>query len=430
MLCLNSFQLRRRQLWRSRGKCINEGSAYTLDSTTYNVNITATDKGDGTMTVTTDVNDTEYTDKRATVAFENTYKADDVTVGAEGEAQIKANKTLKNDDIANYAGEFNFQVTSGNVVVAKGTNDANGNITFANITYTTENLAAAATADGSTEVGKANLDTTGEADVYTFNYSVSEVTNSLPGGVSYNSGDTNVTVTVTDDRHGKLNVEVDYTDGATSVEFVNTYGEGKDGTAELNLKGNKKIVPGEGLTEAPKLTDDTYTFEITGNAAEDGTPAPMPTTVTTTNKNGEVELGPITFTMENVFGTTQTTQDVTAEEEQTTEDTTVEGETTPAEGEAEAVAGEEAAVTEGETVTAGVTNADEGIELQTAGRTKTFTYTIKETAGSMPGVKNDTTEKTITVTVTDEGDGKISVKATPIRAPTKATTSHSPTYTM
>ena len=101
------------------------------------------------------------------------------------------------------------------------------------------------------------------------------------------------------------------------------------------------------------------------------------------------------------------------EEEQTVEETTVEGETTPAEGEAEAVAGEEAAVTEGETVTAGVTNANEGIELQTAGRTKTFIYIIKETAGSMPGVTNDTSEKTVIVTVTDEGDGKISVVATP-----------------
>ena len=392
-------------------------AGYTLDDTTYTVKITATDKGDGTMTVKTDVNDgtadKEYTDTRATVAFENTYKAGDVTVGAEGAAQIKANKTLKNDVIANYAGKFNFQVTSGDVVVAEGTNDANGNITFDDITYTTENLAEAATAGGSKEVGKANLDTAGEADVYTFDYSVSEVTTGLPVGVTYGDGDTNVTVTVTDNRHGKLDVEVGYADGATSVEFVNIYGAGKDGTAELNLKGNKEIVPGKGLTKAPALVDDTYTFEITGNAASDGTLAPMPQTTTAKNKSGAVEFGPITFTMENVFGTTQTTQDVTVEEEQTTEETTVEGETTTAEGEAEAVAGEEAAVTEGETVTAGVTNADEGIELQTAGRTKTFTYTIKEIAGSVPGVDNDTTVKTVTVTVTDEGEGKISVEAAP-----------------
>ena len=381
-------------------------AGYKLDDTTYTVSITATDKGDGTMTVKTVVNDgtadKEYTNQRATVAFENTYDAGDVTVGAKGDAQIVANKTLKNDDIASYDGKFKFQVTSGDVVVAEGTNDKNGNITFGDITYTTENLAAAATAEGSDTVGKANLDTKGETDVYTFNYSVSEVTTGLPGGVTYGDGDTNVTVTVTDDRHGKLNVEVGYADGASSVEFVNTYG--KDGKAELNLKGNKEIVPGEGLTEAPALVDDTYTFEITGNAAEDGTPAPMPEKTTATNKSGAVEFGTITFTMENVFGTTPTTQDVTVEEEQKAEETTVEGETEEATDEE---------TTEGETVTAGVTNADEGIELQTAGRTKTFTYTIKETEGSVPGVDNDTTVKTVTVTVKDEGDGKISVVATP-----------------
>lgn len=382
-----------------------EYAGYTLDDTTYTVSITATDDGDGTMTVKTVVKDgttdKEYTDQRATVAFENTYKAGDVTVGAEGEAQIVAHKTLKNDDIANYADEFNFQVTSGNVVVAEGTNDRNGNITFSNITYTTENLAAAATAAGSKEVGKADLDTSGDKDVYTFTYSVSEVTDSLPDGVTYNSGDTNVTVKVTDDRHGKLSVEVGYTGDASSVEFVNTYGE--DETAELNLKGNKEIVAADGLTGHPALKDGVFTFQITGKAAEDGTPAPMPQTDTTTNQNGEVKFGPIEFTMEKVFGATPATQDVTVEEEQTTEETTVEGE-------AEETADEE--TTEGETVTAGVTNADEGIELQTAGREKTFTYTIKEIAGNVPGVDNDTTVKTVTVTVTDKGDGTIDVAKT------------------
>ncbi len=431
-------------------------AGYTLDDTTYTVKITATDEGDGTMTVTTVVNDgtadKEYTGERATVAFENTYDAGDVTVGGSGEAQIVANKTLKNDDIANYAGEFNFQVTSGNVVVTEGINDKNGNVTFDTITYTTENLAAAATADGSKEVGKANLDTTGEADVYTFDYSVSEVTTGLPGGVTYDDGNTNVTVTVTDDRHGKLSVEVSYTGDATSVEFVNTYGAGKDGTAELNLKGNKEIVPGKGLTEVPALVDDTYTFEITGKAASDGTPAPMPEKTTATNKSGAVEFGPITFSMENVFGTTASTttdeseatqETETVEEVTTTEETEVtegtESEETTTEEPADSATaenGEESVVDESatdessteeassdeatadessksakseKTAAAGVTSSDEGVSTQTAGRTKTFTYTIKETNGSVPGVDNDTTVKTVTVTVTDEGNGKISV---------------------
>lgn len=381
-------------------------AGYTLDSKTFTVSITATDDGDGTMTVETTVNDgtdsKEYTDERAEVAFVNTYKASDITIGANGAAQIVAHKTLRNDEIANYAKDFKFQVTSGNVVVAEGTNDGSGNITFDDITYTTETLAEAAAADGSDEVGKATLDSSGDEDVYTFNYSVSEVEANLSGGVTYIGGNTNVTVKVTDDRHGKLSVDVDY-ESAAGVEFVNTYGA--SAKAELNLKGNKEIVPGEGLTQAPTLEDDTFTFEITGNAASDGTPAPMPEETTTTNKNGAVSFGPITFTMENVFGTPIVALDATDEEEQAVED--VAGET-----EAEKAMGEESGEKESESTTAGAADVNADVDLLTAGRSKTFTYTIKETAGSVAGVTNDTSEKTVSVTVTDEGEGKISVKAT------------------
>lgn len=82
--------------------------------------------------------------------------------------------------------------------------------------------------DGSDEVGKATLDSSGDADVYTFNYSVSEITDSLPGGVTYVGGNTNITVTVTDDRHGSLSVDIDYAEDAGGIEFVNAYGAGTE----------------------------------------------------------------------------------------------------------------------------------------------------------------------------------------------------------
>ena len=46
------------------------------------------------------------------------------------------------------------------------------------------------------------------------------------------------------------------------------------------------------------------------------------------------------------------------------------------------------------------------IEVQTAGRTKVFTYTISE-SGSLPGVTNEQTTKTVEVTVTDQGGGAL-----------------------
>lgn len=87
--------------------------------------------------------------------------------------------------------------------------------------------------------------------------------------------------------------------------------------------------------------------------------------------------------MENVFGTTPEIMDASDEEEQSAEDAAAE-----------------------------TTDTNMDVAPLTAGRTKTFTYTIEETGGNVAGVTNDTSKKTITVTVTDEGEGKISVKAT------------------
>ena len=48
---------------------------------------------------------------------------------------------------------------------------------------------------------------------------------------------------------------------------------------------------------------------------------------------------------------------------------------------------------------------------------KTFTYTVKETSGSLGGVTYDTNEATITVKVTDDGEGNLTGEVTPAEAP-------------
>ena len=355
---------------------------YVLDDTTYEVKITATDDGDGTMTVKTVVNGTEYSNQRATVDFVNSYNADPTTVGAKGDATIKGTKTLKNDDIANYTGEnaFKFEVKSGDVVVAEGTNDANGNITFGDITYTTENLAAAATAQGSPEVGTATVKTTDSGTEYTFNYTVSEV-NPDPNqttGVTANSGSQNVTVTVTDDGNGKLMPEVTYGDG-DPLAFENIYGG--DANYPLVITGTKEIVGAQDGLNVPTLNGGEYEFTITGTPAADGTPAPMPAVTTAKNDAaGGVTFEAINYTMENTFGSTPATTN--ADAENAADETTT----------------DEAAT-------------DEGIETYTAGRTKEFTYTISE-SGSVAGVTNEQGTKTVTVKVTDLGGGDIKAEVT------------------
>lgn len=320
---------------------------------------------------------------------------------------------LNNDDIANYAEQFHFSVTgSNNVKVASGTNDAAGNITFSDIVYNTENLNAAVTAEGSNEVGKATVDRTGDhQDVYTFNYTVSEDTLDPESGVSYNGGTFGVTVTVTDDRAGNLTVAVTYDNGGDKLTFENTYGA--DSEFDLTLTGNKVIAAAEGLNP-PTLTGGEYQFTIAGSEG-----APMPETTTVSNQGATVSFGPITYTMENVFGSD--VEAVTEEvSEDTAEDTTddaaadvsedaadVSGTEDTAENAADAAASDNTAAD----VAADGMEADGGAAVQTAGRTKVFTYTISE-SGKLPGVTNEEGTKTVEVTVTDMGGGKLTAAVT------------------
>lgn len=368
------------------------GNGYTCDTSTYTVTITPTDMGDGTMSVTTVVidSDGEYnmkvenataTDegrKVATVPFENTYDAGDVIVGANGDATIRAKKVLENDDIALYDGKFTFKVTgkvgADDVTVATGKNSADGSITFNTITYTSENLYAAAHG-GSDKVGTASLDDSGNVDVYTFNYTVSEDPVTVDGVTNKDGNDSSVTVTVTDDRAGKLSIQVEHKPNANGLVFTNTYGAGE--TAVVTISGNKNLTGINGA-QAPSLTDDMFEFTITGS---DG--APMPETVTVGNAGTGISFGPITYKMEEVFGNQAAQADA---------------------AEADAAEQTDEAV------------ETEGIELYTAGRTKTFTYTISEThAGdTINGITYDSASKTVEVTVTDEGEGKISAAVTKV----------------
>ena len=341
-------------------------SHYKTDDAIYTVAITPTDNGDGTMKVTTDVNGNKTVDQRATVAFVNSYQADPTTVGAKGAATIEGSKTLKNDTLTN--GQFTFQVKSGDVVVAEGTNDANGKITFGDITYNTENLAAAATVDGSDKVGKATVQTTDAGTEYTFTYTVSEVAPATGSGVTASTAAQNVTITVTDDGNGTLTPVVTYGDG-DPLAFENVYGG--DAEFALDIAGTKKIVGAQDNLNVPQLTADAYQFTITGNPAADGTPAPMPAVTTVGNDaSGNVTFGDIVYTMENTFGSAPATAEAAADDA-----------------------------------------TDEGIETYTAGRTQVFTYTISE-SGTVAGVTNEQGTKTVQVTVTDLGGGKIKAEVT------------------
>lgn len=359
------------------------GQGYICDPEVYTVTITPSDNGNGTMSVRTvvtsqagqtvqDVTSTEDAPQKATIGFVNTYEPGEVVVGGDGQAQIVATKELQNDDVASHVGEFDFSVTSGNVMVAQGSNTADGGATvvFNPITYTASELYKAAHG-GSEVIGKATPGTDENGnETWTFVYDVTEDPIAEGSSVSYVSGGGSVTVVVTDAKTGTLDVDVTYNnaDGSEGIVFTNVYGAGSE--AQLTLNGNKLFATDNAAWQAPTLVVGEFGFTIEGKAA-DGTPAPMPDVTYVENQGSAVAFGPITYTMENVFGTQAT----------------------------------------GINEAAGAT--DEGVETYTDGRTKVFTYTITESPDkTLPGVTNDTVAKFVTVTVTDNGDGTLSAKVT------------------
>ena len=297
--------------------------------------------------------DDQVFDQNAVVVFSNRYDASG-TLGGQGATKIQATKTLNGRDML--ASEFNFVITN--------TKDATKTPVSSGTNQSAVNGQAAnieftpityTTQQLNADV--ANGLAIKEQNTYIYNYTVEEMT--PPTGVQSVRSSFTIQVQVTDQGDGTLAIEVIYPEGTTSLDFVNVYGQ--NAKASIDMKGTKVLQANSGAN-LPDITGK-YQFTITGSEG-----APMPSITTVSNDaSGNVDFGLIEYTMENVFGNV----------EETTEDTQ---------------------------------------EVDASTRSKTFTYTISE-SGAVAGVTNDTTAKTVTVTVTDNGDGTLSVVSTPTQGP-------------
>ena len=282
------------------------GDGYTNDAAPRTVTVApGYDAATGKLTVTTTVvkdgvevarsevstaDDIASLPVPVTVAFQNSYEATG-TLGGESSASIEATKTLTGRAAA--ADEFSFSVrdAQGNVV-ATASNRASGDgeaaeLAFSPIAYTTGSLeqmvadgAATKTADGS----------------WTIPYTVSEDTAALPAGVTATASSFDITVKVTDNGKGGLDVVVTYPEGSDgTLSFVNGYGTNE---ATVDLAGTKTLALGQaglGLTQADIA--GKYTFKI---EPLDGAPAPVDASGKTVTEAvndaaGNVELGRVTF---------------------------------------------------------------------------------------------------------------------------------------
>lgn len=282
------------------------GHGYANDTAPRTVTIAPSyDAATGKLTVTTTVaedgvevargeastaDDAAALPAPVTVAFQNSYEATG-TLGGEGGAAINATKTLTGRAAA--AGEFRFSVRDAHgSEVATASNQASCDgkaaaLTFSRIDYTTDALeqmvmdgTATRAADGS----------------WTIPYTVSEDTAAMPAGVTATAPSFDITVKVTDNGKGGLDVAVTYPEGSDgTLSFVNGYGTNE---ATVDLAGTKTLALGQaGLSLTQTDIAGKYTFKV---EPLDGAPAPVDAsgkTVTeaTNDAAGNVELGSVTF---------------------------------------------------------------------------------------------------------------------------------------
>lgn len=203
----------------------------TNDPVAKNFTVTVKDNGDGTMTATaSDI-----------PGFVNTYTVQPTDYSVTPDVSIA--KKLEGRSLK--AGEFKFQLLEGTKVVSEGTNDADGNVTFNTVTYTS-------------------------ADLGEHIYKVREVAGEA-GGVTYDKSEYDVKVNVTDNHDGTLFAKAS-SDGA--IVFKNSYAADptsvsfsatkvldgaalKDGQFSFVLKDNE----GNELQTAKNAADGTVSFQ-------------------------------------------------------------------------------------------------------------------------------------------------------------------------
>lgn len=195
----------------------------TNDTSVKTVSFKVTDNGKGELTVERVGDET-----KPMFEFTNAYSV--TPVDSSVTDQITVSKSLVGRELVE--GEFLFEVVENGQVVARGTNDAAGNVTMSAVTYTTA----------------------GEHD-----YVLLEVgAGTAHNGVTFDGKSIAIHTKVVDNGEGSLVVEHALATDDANVAFVNTYAHS---TTSVVL-GATKVLSGKALA------DGQFTFALT---AEDGT---------------------------------------------------------------------------------------------------------------------------------------------------------------
>ena len=378
------------------------GITYSKNVATFKVTVTVNAKGELKADVEKISGETE---------FKNTYSVKPV------EDQITATKVLTGRDLKE--GEFSFELVEGNKVVAKGTNAAGGTIAMDKITY----------------------DKPGN-HTYTLREKLPNEAG-LSNGITYDKTNYTVKTSVIDNGDGTLKV-THTLEGPETARFENKYNTApnkssvtdqitatktltgrdlKEGEFSFELvEGNDVVARGTNAADG-KITMDKITYTAAGehtymlretkvdadNGITYSTAAYTIVTTVTDDGNGKLtvkhELQDVEKAIfENAYSVTPNNSSVT---DQITATKVLDGRNLKADEFSFEL------VEDGEVVATGANDADGKITMgkityTAAGK---HTYILRETKGAEGnGITYDSTTYTIVTTVTDDGNGKLTVK--------------------
>ena len=398
---------------------VDADNGITYSTAAYTIVTTVTDDGNGKLTVKHELQDVEK------AIFENAYSV--TPVNSSVTDQITATKSLTGRDMT--AGEFSLELVEDGKVVATGKNDTDGKIVMDKITY----------------------DKAGE-----HTYILREAKGAEGNGIAYDDKTYTVVTTITDNGKGKLVAKHELKDAKTA-EFKNSY---KPNPGEFSV--TDQITATKVLT-GRDLKDGEFSFQLvegdkvvaTGKNATDGTITMSPVkyekagthTYTLREVNGGTTSKGITysdakFTIETTItdngGGTLSAQHVLKNAEAAIFKNTYS--VTPLDTELDfglskaidgrdwtdadkfsftisAAEGTDAPLPDPATVTVSKKDAKDGIAAINFGEIRytaagTYKYEIRENAGNAAGMTYDGHVATAEVTVTENGEGKLTANVT------------------
>lgn len=421
------------------------GNGITYDDTTYTIVTTIADNGKGQLVATHELKDAKDAKDVKSIEFKNVYTTNAAEASLAGKKSLQVPDGLTPADIT---GKFTFTVTGeeGAPMPASTSvhNDADGKVDFGKITFTLDDFNKA-------------LGEKPEKREHTFTYTVTE-SGEVAGVTNDAKLSREVSFTVTDNGKGKLDVSRK-PDGNAAFTFTNTYSvkpvetsvtdqitatkvltgrELKDGEFSFELVEGDKVVAKGTNTADGKITMDavkydkpgkhhTYTLrEVNGGTTSKGiTYSDAKYTIETTitdNGDGTLKAEHVlkdakdatAATFKNAYSVTPTDADLDF-------------------GLSKAIDGRE--WTDGDefsftitapdgtplpdpaTVTVSKRDAKDGIAAIKFGKIRytaagTYKYEIRENAGNAAGMAYDGHVATAEVTVTEDGEGKLTANVT------------------